>query len=323
MTDISDRPSDQAGATSNNCDPTSRTSIHNTPDRYSVVEQIQVDVKKGNAAMAEKRAAGDPSASAEPEADQDAAGDSKVDASSAGEPPPVGSDAPTDLVDGARLLDELLAILTRYVVFPDAEAAVAVALWVAATHAIEAWHAAPRLILNSPQKRCGKTRALDVISGLCHAALITANARAAAIYRSIDAKRPPTLVIDEVDAIFGTKRAAEQNEDLRALINAGYQRNRPALRCVGPRHEPTEFATFAMAALAGIGAMPDTITDRAVNITMRRRSANEKVSQFRCRRDEPMLHEMRDRLAEWTLAHIEELAAAEPELPVDDRAAEE
>ncbi|QLL10095.1 DUF3631 domain-containing protein [Mycobacterium vicinigordonae] len=273
--------------------------------------------------MAEKRAAGDPSASAEPEADQDAAGDSKVDASSAGEPPPVGSDAPTDLVDGARLLDELLAILTRYVVFPDAEAAVAVALWVAATHAIEAWHAAPRLILNSPQKRCGKTRALDVISGLCHAALITANARAAAIYRSIDAKRPPTLVIDEVDAIFGTKRAAEQNEDLRALINAGYQRNRPALRCVGPRHEPTEFATFAMAALAGIGAMPDTITDRAVNITMRRRSANEKVSQFRCRRDEPMLHEMRDRLAEWTLAHIEELAAAEPELPVDDRAAEE
>ncbi len=77
-----------------------------------------------------------------------------------------------------------------------------------------------------------------------------------------------------------------------------------------------------MVALAGIGAMPDTITDRAVNITMQRRTTSEKVSQFRSRRDEPVLHDQRDKLAVWAQAHLEELTNAVPDMPVDDRAAD-
>jgi Protein of unknown function (DUF3631) len=223
---------------------------------------------------------------------------------------------------GEQLLDDVLATVNRYVKFPDDHAAVAVTLWIAATHAIECWNAAPRLVLNSPQKRCGKTRALDVIGGLCHKPLITVNASAAAIFRSLTGDRPPTLIIDEADAIFGNKRSAEQNEDLRALLNAGYQRNRPALRCVGSQQTPTEYPTFAMVALAGIGTMPDTITDRAVNITMRRRTTGEKISQFRSRRDEPVLHHQRDKLAVWAQAHLQELTNAVPDMPVDDRAAD-
>lgn len=205
-----------------------------------------------------------------------------------------GGTAP--LMPGDELLNMVLAALNRYVKFPDEQSAVGVALWIAATHAIECWNAAPRLVLNSPQKRCGKTRALDVIGGMSHDPLITVNAAPAAVFRSLNRDRPPTLIIDEADAIFGTRRAAEQNEELRALLNAGHQRNRPALRCVGPLHEPTEFPTFAMVALAGIGSMPDTITDRAVNIAMRRRTSGEAVAQFRSRRDEPGLHSLRDQL---------------------------
>jgi hypothetical protein len=226
------------------------------------------------------------------------------------------------LIAGEDLLEELLTLLRQYVRFPDDHSVVAVALWVAATHAIHCWNAAPRLVLNSPQKRCGKTRALDVIAGLSHHPLITVNASAAAIFRSLAGERPPTLIIDEADTIFGTKRSAEQNEDLRALLNAGHQRNRPALRCAGPNREPTEYSTFAMVAMAGIGTMPDTITDRAVNITMRRRTTGEHVSQFRARRDEPVLHSLRDRLAVWAEAHAVELTAAVPEMPVQDRAAD-
>ena len=229
---------------------------------------------------------------------------------------------PVPLMDGAELLDEALRVLREYVVFPDEHAVTAVALWITATHGINCWNAAPRLVINSPQKRCGKTRTLDVISGLCHQPLITVNATAAAIFRSLAGERPPTLVIDEADTIFGSKRVAEQNEELRALLNAGHQRNRPALRCVGPNREPAEFPTFAMAALAGIGTMPDTITDRAVNITMRRRMAGEQVAQYRIRRDEPILHGLRDRLTVWAQAHAEELTNAVPEMPVEDRAAD-
>jgi hypothetical protein len=222
---------------------------------------------------------------------------------------------------GAELLDDLLATVKRYVAFPDEHAAVAVALWITATHAVTAFQHAPRLVLNSPEKRCGKSRALDIIAGTCHSKLVSVNATVAAIFRSIGAD-PPTLIIDEADTLFGTKRAAEQNEDLRALLNAGHQRGRPALRCVGPLQIPTEFPTFAMAALAGIGAMPDTITDRAINITMRRRTNTEKVSQFRSRRDDPVLEALRDRLAAWATEQLALLTAAEPAMPVEDRAAD-
>ena len=129
------------------------------------------------------------------------------------------------------------------------------------------------------------------------------------------------MIIDEVDAIFG-KKTAEQHEDLRALINAGHQRGRPVLRCFGPNHQVAMFDTFAMAVLAGIGVLPDTVTDRAVNIHMRRRASGETVSQFRSRRDGPILTALRDRLAAWAAPLIEELKTAEPDMPVEDRAAD-
>jgi hypothetical protein len=221
----------------------------------------------------------------------------------------------------AELFDTLRDTLRRYVVFP-AHGTDAAALWIAATHCLPAFQFAPRLVLTSPEKRCGKTRLLDVIDGTCHDPLATSNATVAAVFRSLDKKHPPTLLIDEADAIFGSKRTAEQHEDLRALLNAGHERGRPALRCSGPLQTPTRYPTFAMAALAGIGAMPETITDRAVNLTMRRRAVGERVAQFRARRDGPILAKLRDCLTAWGAEHHDELTDAEPDMPVTDRAAD-
>lgn len=224
--------------------------------------------------------------------------------------------------DGAELLDELRDTLTRYVAFATRHAAVAVTLWITATHALPAFECAPRLVVTSPQKRCGKTRLLDVIEYTCHAPLATVDATVAAVFRSLGGEHPPTLIVDEADAMFGNKKVAEQNEDLRKLLNAGHQRGRTALRCVGPSQIPTRFNTFAMVVLAGIGDMPDTITDRAINISMRRRAPGERVSQFRSRRDGQFLEELRNRLADWTAGLIKELTDAEPDMPVEDRAAD-
>jgi hypothetical protein len=208
------------------------------------------------------------------------------------------------------------------VVFPSDDAAVAVSLWIAATHAIPAWQHATRLVINSPAKRCGKSRLLDIIAATCHRPLMSVSATVAAIYRSLGGDAPPTLIIDEADTIWGTKKQAEQNEDLRALINAGFQRGRPALRCEGPSLTPRAFPTFAMAALAGIGNMPDTITDRAVNIELRRRMSGEKVAQYRQRRDGPHLEQLRAELAAWAGTVVDALADAIPAMPVEDRAAD-
>ncbi|MGD0607092.1 MAG: DUF3631 domain-containing protein [Streptosporangiaceae bacterium] len=223
--------------------------------------------------------------------------------------------------EGAAILRQLHAIVTRYVILPSAEAAVAVTLWTAASHAQAAWQHAPRLVIRAPEKRCGKSRLLDIVEGTCHHPLITVNASPAAVYRAIGTGTPPTLLVDEADTIFGGKNA-EANEDLRGLLNAGHQRNRPAIRWDAGTRSLETIPTFAMAALAGIGAMPDTIEDRAVVIRMRRRAPGESVAPFRHRRDRPALTSIAAQLDRWLGRHLAELEKAEPPMPLEDRAAD-
>src|SRR4051794_32618620 len=129
------------------------------------------------------------------------------------------------LSTGAVLLDRLRDALSRYVILPTPEAGDAVTLWIAATHAHPAWAHAARLVIRAPEKRCGKSRLLDIAEATCHQPFIPVNSSPAAVYRSIS-EDPPTMLVDEADTIFGPK--ADGNEDLRGLLNAGHQRNRPA-----------------------------------------------------------------------------------------------
>lgn len=233
-------------------------------------------------------------------------------------------DLPTvEATDGAALLTELHRLLTKYVAFPSAEAADAVVLYIAATHAQPAWEHATRLVIKSPLKRCGKSRLQEVIAETCHWALRTANCSTAALVRSIGTDDPPTILLDEADTVFGGRKASKDSvaEDLRGFINSGHSRGAPYLRWDMNKRELEECPTFAMAVLAGIGDMPDTIEDRAVVISMRRRAASETVAPFR-RRCIPELHHLRDRLGEWLGQYTAVLQSAEPTLPVEDRAAD-
>ena len=223
---------------------------------------------------------------------------------------------------GAPLLDRLRDVLTRFVILPSAETTDAVVLWIAATHAQPAWAHAPRLVIRAPEKRCGKSRLLDMVGGMCHDPLMTVNASSAAVYRSIGTDDPPTLLVDEADTIFGGKKVAEANEELRGLLNAGHQRGRPALRYNAGTRSVERIPTFAMAALAGIGTMPDTIEDRAVIVKMRRRAPGEEVSPYRHRRDSGALRQVAADLRAWLRGQMSELEDAEPDMPVDDRAAD-
>ncbi|MGW3495868.1 DUF3631 domain-containing protein [Streptomyces sp. NPDC001020] len=222
---------------------------------------------------------------------------------------------------GSKLLDELRAQIAQFVIPPSPEALDAITLWVVATHLQPAWQHAPRLAVVGPAKRCGKSRLLDVLTETVHDPMLTINTTPAAIFRSISEEEPPTLLVDEADTIFGPKMA-EKNEETRGLLNAGHQRGRYVTRVVGNDHTPHKFATFAMAAIAGIGDLPDTVMDRSVVIRMRRRAEGEKVKPFRSRRDIPALHELRDRIHAWARPLLEDAANLEPDMPVEDRAAD-
>jgi hypothetical protein len=130
------------------------------------------------------------------------------------------------------------------------------------------------------------------------------------------------LLVDEADTLWGSRKQADANEDLRGLLNAGHQRNRPMLRWDVTSRTAEQLDTFAMALLAAIGELPDTIMDRAVVVRMRRRAPGEQVDPCRTRRDAPPLHDLRESLSAWARAHLRELQYAAPAMPLEDRAAD-
>jgi hypothetical protein len=89
------------------------------------------------------------------------------------------------------------------VILPSEESTDAVTLWIADTHIQPAWAHAPRLVIRAPEKRCRKSRLLDLVEATRHRPLITVNASPATVYRAIGNDDPPTLLVDEADTIFG------------------------------------------------------------------------------------------------------------------------
>lgn len=234
-----------------------------------------------------------------------------------------GTSSPDHAVaSGADLLDEVREAIRLYCVLPGDHELNAVVLWCALTHLVTEFDYAPRLVIRSAEKRSGKSRLLEVVDTLVYNPLRAVNASVAYIFRSLDEERPPTLLFDEVDTIFGSKAVADKNEELRGLLNAGFQRGLSFGRVGGSDHATREFATFAMAALAGIGRMPETIEDRAVVVVMKRRRGGETVQPYRMRRDSPALNALRDRLAHWADTVRDRAGETYPDLPIDDRAAD-
>jgi len=224
---------------------------------------------------------------------------------------------------GAKLLDDLVRIVSRFVAMPEPAYADVVALWILHTHAIAAAESTPRLSVQSAEKRSGKTRLLELLNLLVREPMFTVNTSVAALYRSVEASMP-TVLLDEVDTIYGSR--ASENEDLRGLLNAGHRRDAAVRRCVGEgkKMEVKDFPVFCPVALAGIGGLPDTITDRSIVLRMKRRARSEEVEEFRARRVEPEASALRRRLQAWAARSEDSLSAADPEMPsgIVDRTAD-
>ena len=69
----------------------------------------------------------------------------------------------------------------------------------------------------SPEKRCGKTTLLGLLSELVHRPVAAANISPPALFRVIE-EAEPTLLIDEADTFL------QGNEEMRGILNAGYSR---------------------------------------------------------------------------------------------------
>ena len=221
---------------------------------------------------------------------------------------------------GGVILDEVVRFVRRFVVVSEHQA-VGLALWVAHTHAFEAAETTPYIWITSALKRSGKSLLLlKVLRPLVHEPKAAASVTEAVLYRMIEQLKP-TLLLDEVDAIFGKGR---EREDLRGILNAGFERGAVAYRLGGKRmNELQDFKVFCPKAFAGIGkALPDTVTDRAIRIRLERRTREELIERFVRRDVVPEAEELRDRIADWITPQLEELHRIRPKLvdEIDDRA---
>ncbi|TBO56782.1 DUF3631 domain-containing protein [Streptomyces kasugaensis] len=231
----------------------------------------------------------------------------------------------TDPIDGAALLDEIERFHRRFNLFPREAAYAAVALWDAHAHLFDCFDSTPRLAFLSPEPGSGKSRALEICETLTPRPLMTVNPSAPALFRVVSADDGrPTILIDEIDTIYGPK--ANGNEELRAFLNSGYRRGASSLRCVGDGSNQTAtlFPSFCAVAVAGLGALPDTILTRSVIVRMRKRAPNESVEPYRQRIHEKEGHALRDRLAEWADQVRDAVTDAWPTLPdgISDRPAD-
>jgi hypothetical protein len=228
---------------------------------------------------------------------------------------------PTEL---AGLLEDVRTYLRRFVVFTSEDQSTAIALWVAHAWAIDSFDYTAYLQITSPEKQCGKSRVLDCLEPIVPNAWRAISPSEAVLFRKIDNDQP-TLLLDETDTLFA-RGNDDRGELLRALLNAGFERKARVPRCANFGREVQEFAVFCPKAFAGIGSLPDTITDRCIPVRLRKKRHNEPVERLRRREAELIAAPMRNRLEAWANESetIKMLKAARPAIPneLSDRQAD-
>ncbi|MGZ5544094.1 MAG: DUF3631 domain-containing protein [Limisphaerales bacterium] len=251
----------------------------------------------------------------------------------------------------------LVETLQRHVILPP-HAADTLALWILHTYAFHLRDVSTYLGIESPEKRCGKTTLLTVLSELCNRAIVASNISSPAFFRVIEETRP-TLLIDEPDTFL------QGNDELRGILNSGYSRKTAyVVRVINqssnpqpsspthllgrvqtpdsPTHAPVlsspahglpystlnqqpstslgHFSTWCPKAIAAIGHLPDTLSDRCIVIRMQRKTNHEPTQRLR----HLQTKDLRQQCEAFVATHANAIATAQPDIPnqLNDRAAD-
>lgn len=219
-------------------------------------------------------------------------------------------DPHSDPIDPAQLLGQISNLIRTHIVL-DQKQADAVALWIAFTWFIDSVEISPILIINAPEKACGKSQLLDLVSRMVLRPLPAANITTAAMFRAVELWGP-TLLIDEADTFI------HEVDGMSGLINAGYTRkNAFVVRVVGENYEPRQFGVWGAKALAGISLekhLPDSTMSRALVINLRRKLPHEKVSLLR-HADDSVFYEIASKLARFSADYSKRVRLSRPDLP--------
>ena len=222
-------------------------------------------------------------------------------------------DSRVELLD---LVEEIEDRLERHIVMPS-ESRLSIALWVASSYCYDSFRIFPRMVIHSPEKRCGKTTTMEIIDAIVNKGILASNCSSAAVFRVIE-EYAPTLIIDEADSFL------KDNEALRGIINSSHTKKAAfVIRCEGDSHQTKKYSTWAPIVLGGIKRVADTIEDRSIVIELQRKLSAESVERLPVDLDEVLLP-LRRKLTRWRNDNFGILKTIDPSLPDvgNDRAAD-
>lgn len=217
-----------------------------------------------------------------------------------------------DPVDGVDLYADLRAYFDLHLRLPTGSIDVLV-LWVLHTHLLHRFRHTPRLIFSSPDKSCGKSRALELLRFVCKSPFSANDTTKAVLFRIIE-KRQPTVFFDEADR----SSASEAWFGITTILNHGFEEGATVPRCAESRDqkgqfEIEEYHVFAPAVFAGINAserIDSTLVSRSIVIQMQRKAPDDFVEPFR-KRDQDRFIPLRQKIIRWCRDHEDQIDPSE------------
>lgn len=170
----------------------------------------------------------------------------------------------------AKIVADTEKFFTSYVAFSESYHPLVAALWTMATHCWPSFDAFPYLVITAAEKRCGKSRLMELLQFTSANSQNMAAVTASAIYGMI-ANNKPTLFCDEAE-----KLVSESASLLRTILNVGYRRGQVVVRKVGNDYK--EYETYCPKCFILIGDVNDTLRDRSIILTMKRGEAKNRFT---------------------------------------------
>jgi len=209
-------------------------------------------------------------------------------------------------IRGPKLFNNIYNLLSDHIVFKATWQIVLIVIWIFGTYLHRCFPLFPYLWIQSPTKRCGKTRLLELLSELCFNSDGIQTAPTEAVLYRLPAITAGTLCWDEAENLYNNKEKGERLQ----ILNAAYRKGAKIARCDGEKNEVRFFEVYRPISLTGISRLPDTISDRSIKIELIRKKKDEKVKRLQIERIQKELQSLRDGLHIFALERTPKIVEA-------------
>lgn len=159
---------------------------------------------------------------------------------------------------------------SRFLDFPQGPVQARVlSLWALLSYIQPLFDATPILKLSSNLPGSGKSKTMEVLTRLCHAALMTSSITPSSLARLVARSRPVLLIDEQPDNL---------SKDLRQLLLASYRRGASVIKCSPQGKRIESFDAATMVALSGLNDLDPVLRTRTIDIRLTPAADSEKGS---------------------------------------------